>query len=602
MRIQGYIALLAIVSILLFLILYFGGYPAFADYPLYVALTLGGIPLVIDLLRKALAFEFGSDLLAGLSIVTSVILGEYLAGTLVVLMLSGGEAIENYVIRKASKVLEALAKRAPTIAHRRREGKLEDIGIEEIAINDTLVIFPHEICPVDGEVVEGRGVMDESFLTGEPFMISKAPGAQVISGAVNGDDSLSIRAGKLAVDSRYAKIMEVMRESEQKRPRMRRLADQLGAWYTPLAILIGLLAWQFSGESVRFLAVLVVATPCPLLIAIPVAIIGSISISGSRGILIKNPVVLEQFSACKTMILDKTGTLTYGTPTLTDQIVYNGMEKREILRLAASLEQYSKHPLASAIQKEAHRQGIELALVEEISEKKGEGLQGVVDHTHVEITGRKKVAAQLPRGTGLECVILINQQLAAYYRFHDAPRKESELFVQHLPVKHGFQKVMIVSGDRQEEVEYLAKEVGIRNVHAGMSPEQKVEIVANETARAKTAYLGDGINDAPALVAANVGIAIGLNSDIAAEAAGAVIMDNSLEKVDEFLHISSRMRKIALESALGGMGLSLIGMGVAAFGFLPPVAGAITQEVIDVAAIFNALRTIYPPSRFTDME
>jgi len=451
--------------------------------------------------------------------------------------------------------------------------------------------------------------MDESYLTGEPFLISKAPGSEVLSGSINGDASLTIKSTKLAQDSRYAKIMQVMSESEQKRPRMRRLADQLGAWYTPIAIIIAALAWVISGDAVRFLAVLVIATPCPLLIAIPVAIIGSISLCARRGILIKNPIVLEQIDQCQTMIFDKTGTLTYGKPTLTDQTVYNNNTPIEILKLVASMERYSKHPLASAILEKSIEEKIKLIDAKKVSEPKGAGLQGTVDGHEVIITSRKqldkfglgKEVAVLPRGAGLECVILIDHQLAAHYRFRDSPRVDSESFIQHLLPKHGIKKVMIVSGDREEEVRYLANYVGIAEVYAGKSPEEKVDIVVKETQQAKTAYLGDGINDAPALLASTVGIAFGRNSDITAEAAGAVVMDSSLEKVDEFLHISKRMRTIALQSALGGMTLSLIGMVIAAFGFLPPVAGAISQEVIDVIAIMNSLRTIWKPNIMSDM-
>jgi heavy metal translocating P-type ATPase len=609
--IQGYIAILAILGIVSYLVLHYlsPSFRPYSLYPLYVTLAIGGGPLVFDLARKFVNLEFGSDLLAGLSIVTSIILGEYLAGSLVVLMLSGGETLERFAIRTASRVLEALAKRAPTIAHRKKRETIEDIPVESIAIGDTILIFPHEICPVDGEVIEGNGVMDESFLTGEPFLISKAPGAGVISGAINGDNSLTIRATKLAQDSQYAKIMQVMHESEQKRPRIRRLADQLGAWYTPLAVIIALLAWIFSGEAVRFLAVLVIATPCPLLIAIPVAIIGSISLSARQGILIKNPVVLEQIDQCQTMIFDKTGTLTYGKPNLTDQAVYNQMDSKEILKLVASLERYSRHPLADAILEKAAGEKIELVDVQQVSEPKGEGLRGIVNGHEVVITSRKKLdqfglgnqVNRLPQGAGLECVILVDRQLAAHYRFRDSPRVESVSFIHHLVPQHGVRKVMIVSGDREEEVRYLANHIGIKEVYASKSPQEKVDIVVKETKKAKTAYLGDGINDAPALVAATVGIAFGRNSDITAEAAGAVILESSLEKVDEFLHISKRMRTIALQSAVGGMALSMIGMLIAAFGYLPPVVGAISQEVIDVIVIINALRTIWKPSQLTDM-
>lgn len=608
---EGYIAILAVISIALHLVLRYliPNFQAYSLYPLYLTLAVGGGILVFDLVCKLVTFRFGSDLLAGMSIITSILLQEYLAGSLVVLMLSGGQTLENYAIRTASRMLEVLAKRAPTTAHRKDNDVIEDISVDQIFIGDKILIFPHEICPVDGEVVEGNGVMDESYLTGEPFLISKAPGSEVLSGAINGDASLLIKATKLAQDSRYAKIMQVMSESEQKRPRMRRLADQLGAWYTPIAIIIAILAWLISGDAVRFLAVLVIATPCPLLIAIPVAIIGSISLCARRGILIKNPIVLEQIDQCQTMIFDKTGTLTYGKPSLMDQTVYNNNNPMEILKLVASIERYSTHPLASAILEKAEQEKIKLVDVKKISEPKGAGLQGTVNGHEIIITSRKQLdkfglakdVAVLPQGAGLECVILINHQLAAHYRFRDSPRADSGSFIQHLHPKHGFKKIMIISGDREEEVRYLANFVGIAEVYAGKSPEEKVAIVVKETQRAKTAYLGDGINDAPALLASTVGIAFGRNSDITAEAAGAVVMDSSLEKVDEFLHISKRMRTIALQSALGGMSLSFFGMIIAALGFLPPVAGAISQEVIDVIAILNSLRTIWKPTIMSDM-
>jgi len=608
---NGYIAILALTGIAIFLFLrfIFPLFKAYSNYPLYVVLLFGGVPLIFELLRKIFHLDFGSDLIAGISIITSIILSQYLAGALVVLMLSGGQALENYAIRTASKVLEALAKRAPTIAHRKKKEAIEDIPVEDIKIGDTLVVFPHEICPVDGAVIEGKGIMDESFLTGEPFLLSKASGSAVLSGAINGDVSLTIQASKLAIDSRYAKIMEVMKESEQKRPKMRRLGDQLGAWYTPLTILIALIAWIVSGEAIRFLSVLVIATPCPLLLAIPVAIIGSISLCARSGILIKNPIVLEQLDQCRTMIFDKTGTLTYGKPVLTEQILFTPMDPKEILKLAASIERYSKHPLASAILEKASEEKIPLTEAQEIAEPKGEGLKGVIeDHQiiltsrkHLDQLGLKKQKDLLPQGAGLECVILIDGKLAAYYRFRDKPRKESGSFIGHLLPKHMFEKIMIVSGDREEEVKYIADHMGISQIYANKSPEEKVAIVVEETKKAKTAYLGDGINDAPALMVASVGIAFGRNSDVTAEAAGAVVMDDSLIKVEEFLHISRRMRTIALQSALGGILLSILGMTVAAFGFLPPVAGAISQEVIDVLAILNSLRTAWRPTRLTDM-
>ncbi len=604
------IVALSLGAIIAYLILRFGLHrgPETLRLPLLLALISGGGPLVVDLTIKLFKKQFGSDLLAGLSIITSIFLDEYLAGTIVVLMLSGGELLETYAVKNASSALRALAKRLPSIAHRKRNTRLEDISVETIQIGDALVIFPHEICPVDGIVTEGHGRMDESFLTGEPFEISKAPGSTVISGAVNGESAVTVQATKLPVDSRYAKIMEVMRASEEHRPHLRRLGDQLGAIYTPIAVAFALVAWWLSGNPDRFLGVLVVATPCPLLIAIPVAIIGSISLAARRGVIVKNPVVLEQIDRCRTIIFDKTGTLTYGEPVLIDQIIAPPFSKDEVLALAASLELYSKHPLSRAILAAAKESNLALAEVGEISEPPGCGLRGQASGHKIEITSRKKIPTQNirglehlpPAGPGLECVILIDDVYAATYRFHDKPRADGLPFIQHLGPKHHFNRIMIVSGDREAEVKYLAEAVGISEIYAQKSPEEKVAIVRRETALAKTLYIGDGINDAPALAVATVGLAVGQNSDITASAAGAVVMDGTMKRIDEFIHISRRWRAIALQSAIGGMALSLGGMAFAAFGFLTPVEGALLQEVIDVLAIANALRAAWPPKNISD--
>jgi heavy metal translocating P-type ATPase len=616
-RKQGVIAVFTLVAIGLHLLLRFGvrtaanvfGHPLY-QLPLLAVLVCGGGPLVFDLLIKLVRREFGSDLLAGISIVTSLLLGELLAGALVVLMLSGGEALEAYAVRSASSVLEALAQRMPALAHRKLDRGVADTPLDQVAIGDTLVVFAHEICPVDGTVVEGHGVMDESYLTGEPYQMSKTPGSEVLSGAINGNTALTIRADKRAVDSRYAKIMQVMRTSEQHRPRLRRLGDQLGAWYTPVAVTLALVAWAVSGEAIRFLAVLVVATPCPLLIAIPVAIIGSISLAARRGIIIKDPAVLEKIDTCRTAIFDKTGTLTYGQPRLTDLVPASGFAKAEVLALVASLERYSRHPLSAAILEAARKAGVPPQEATAISEHPGEGLRGTVAGKSIQITSRTKLTARHPElaadlpsmGGGLECVVLIDDRYAATCRFRDEPRAEGASFIHHLKPKHRFARVLLVSGDRESEVRYLAERVGIEEVHSGQSPEQKLELVREETRRANTVFLGDGINDAPALTAATVGIAFGQHSDITAEAAGAVILDSSLERVDEFLHVSHRMRSIALQSAVGGMALSLIGMLFATLGYLPPVAGAMAQEVIDVAAVLNALRVALAPKGLSDFE
>ena len=575
-------------------------------WPLLAVVLLGGVPQVWELLRKALRRQFGSDLLAGISIVTAVVLGEHLAGALVVLMLSGGEALEHYAVGRASSVLQALARRMPSAAHRRTGDQVEDVALEDVRVGDQVVVFPHEISPVDGEVIDGHGVMDESYLTGEPFLMPKAPGSPVFSGAINGDSALTLRAVRAAVDSRYARIMHVMRDSEQRRPALRRLGDQLGAWYTPLALSCAAAAWWWSGDPARFLAVLVVATPCPLLIAIPVAIIGSVSLAATRGIVIRDPAVLETIARCRTVVLDKTGTLTYGQPSLTARLMAPGTDDTSVLQLAASLERYSKHPLARPILDAAEREHLVLIDASEVRERPGEGLEGTVSGTVVRVLGRRQAeqagfGAGLPDlATGLECVVLVDGRLAATYRFRDAPREDSRAFIHHLGPRHQLDRVLLVSGDRESEVRYLADHVGITEVHAGCTPEEKVAITRAEVARAPTIFIGDGINDAPALVTATVGLAFGHQSEVTAEAAGAVVMDRSLKRVDELLHIARRMRRIALQSAVGGMAVSLVGMGLAAAGLLPPVSGAVAQEVIDLVAVLNALRAATPGGALSD--
>jgi heavy metal translocating P-type ATPase len=568
---------------------------------------LAGLPLLFDLLRRLKQGDLGADLLAAIAICASAALGEYLAGAIVVLMLATGQTLETYAVRRASSVLEALARRAPSVAHRATDQGLIEVGLADLSVGDVIVILPHEISPVDGVVEEGRGVMDESYLTGEPFLMSKAPGSDVLSGAINGEAALTVRTKRRAIDSRYAQIMRVMRDSEQRRPRLRRLADRLGAVYGPVSLAAAILAGVVAGDPKRFLAVLVVATPCPLLIGIPVAIIGSVSLAARRSIIVRDPSLLEEIGVCRTMILDKTGTLTYGKPILSEQLCAAGRSARDVLSLVAAIEQYSKHPLAAAILAEARMEGIALPPASAISERPGDGLNGVVLGHSVQVTGRRGIerltrgAALPPPGPGLECLVILDGTYAATYRFQDKAREESRPFVSHLGPKHSFERVILVSGDREAEVRYLAESVGIEEVYGGQTPEQKAAIVAEETRRAPTVFVGDGINDAPALMSATVGIAFGHQSDITTEAAGAVIMESSIEKVDELFHIGRRMRAIGLQSAVGGMVLSILGMLWAARGGLPPAAGAILQEGIDLAAILNALRVALPPRRLSDI-
>lgn len=606
---HGLIAIFTATAILAHLLLrYVFHISQFDVWPLFLALLAGGVPLLIDLSLQLYKREFGSDLLAGVSIITGVLLHEYLVACIVILMLSGGTALEQYATRKASSVLRSLARRMPVNAHLLTKDGFVSVEIQKIVPGNVIMVFPHEVCPVDGEVLEGYGEMDESYLTGEPFCIQKAPGATALSGAVNGASALKIRAARLPVDSRFSRILRVVEEAERNRPRMRRIADRLGAWYTPAALLLATVGWIVSGSPERFLAVIVIATPCPLLIAIPVAIIGGISLAARRGIVIRHAAILETIDTCRSIFFDKTGTLTYGRPVLNEIVCMPGYSEPQILSCAAGLEQYSRHPLAPAVMNASRARQIGPSIAAEVTEKPGQGLSGMIDGHRVQITGRNGELVQRAAGvvlppieSGLECIVAIDGNPAALLRFHDEPRQDSSHFVRHLRSLHRAREIILLSGDRQLEVEHLAKFVGIERIYAGKTPEEKLELVQQTTARTRTLFVGDGINDAPAMLAATASVALGgQNTDVVSEAADAVVLDSSLRKIDELIHIARRTRSIVLQSAVGGMLLSGVGMLLALSGLLPPLTGAICQEFIDLAAVLNALRITIPPAQMSD--
>lgn len=602
---EGRLAVATIVAIAAHLILNAaaGGAPWWLiNAPLIIVVVIGGAPLIYDVAVEIWQRKAGADLLAAISIIASVALGEWLVAAIIVLMMSGGEALETAATARASETLDALARRSPVTAHRLLGADIsagtEDVLVADIDIGDRILVLPHELVPVDGEVIDGQGTMDESFLTGEPYVVPKSIGSQVLSGAVNGESAIALVAVARAADSRYAQIVAVLRTAEDRRPPMRRLADRLGGWYTALALILGIAGWVVSGDPMRFLAVVVVATPCPLLIGVPVAIIGAISVAAKRGIIIKNPGVLEEISRVHTVVFDKTGTLTYGRPVVTEILPGPNFEAERVLQLAAAIEQYSRHPLAAAITEAAEDRELSLPAVTQIAERPGHGLSGTVDGQSIYITNREQLSTLAPDGvallpeltTGLECVIVIDGSYAATMRFRDEPRLDAAAFIAHLPGRHGVARTMIVSGDREGEVRYLADRVGIDEVHAEISPEGKLDIVQEITRDQSTLFLGDGINDAPAMTAATVGVAFGAAHDITSEAADAVVLESSLERLDDLIHIGERMRRIALQSALGGIALSAVGMGFAVVGMLTPIAGAVLQELIDLAAILNSAR------------
>ncbi len=605
---QGRVSIATLIAIALWGALRIGGLEEWwADLPLMVMCVVVAVPLAIEVVRGLVTRTVGADVLGLLAMITAAILGEWLVASVIALMVSGGKALEDAASARASAVLDALARRSPTIAHvRTADGELVDRDVAEVPVGAVVVVLPHEICPVDGIVVEGHGSMDESYLTGEPYVVPKTPGSQVLSGAINSLQALSIRAERTAADSRYAQIVGVLTKAESEQPPMRRLADRLGIAYTLVALGLASVGWAVSGDPDRFLAVLVIATPCPLLIGVPVAIIGAIALAARYGIIIRDPSMLERISTARTMIFDKTGTLTYGKPTLAGVYVAEGVEEGLLLGLVSSVEQYSRHPLAIAVI-EATRD-VERMPVSHVTEVPGSGLQAVAGGREVQVTGRAALARTRPElvallpeeSAGLECVVLVDGQYGGTLQFRDEPRSGAREFIAHLGGRHDVVRTLLLSGDRQSEVDYLAERVGLDEALAQVSPERKLEIVRSETARAATVFLGDGINDAPAMTAATVGVAFGKNNDVTAEAADAVVLDSSFERLDELMHIGRRLRRIALQTAIGGIVLSSIGMALAVVGLLPPLAGAIAQEAIDVLAILNATRVALARSPMTD--
>lgn len=602
------VAVAALVGILVSLVMrgVVGGSGWAVEGPLLAVLLGGGAVLIGDIVAGMFRGRFGADFLAAISIVTSLIMHEYLAGSLVVLMLSGGGALETFALGRASSALRALARRMPVVAHVRQGAEILDVAVDRVQPGDRIVLLPHETCPADGKVVAGQGAMDESFLTGEPYEVIKAPGSGVFSGAINGMAALELEVSRAPVDSRYASIMRVMQDAEQRRPKMRRIADRLGGWYTPLAVAAAIGAWAISGDPLRFLAVLVVATPCPLLIAIPVAIIGTVSLAARRGIVIRDPAILERIDSCETVFFDKTGTLTYGKPSLEQVVPAGGITAEALLQLVASVEQYSRHPLARAVIEAGEKKGLPLVAVSAVSEPPGSGLTAQVGERLVTITGRGKLPLGMaalvpPVASGLECVVLVDGLYAGWLHFVDAPRADVTTFIEHLGPLHRVRRTILLTGDRASEAERLAKLAGIKEVYSEKSPEEKLAIVRETTEKSRTLYMGDGVNDAPAMLAATAAIAFGTAYEVTSEAAGAVILEPSLRKLDELLHLARRLRRVAMLSAAGGIALSLGAVGLAAAGWLPPVAGAVIQEVIDLAAVLNALRAAVAPRVLSDL-
>jgi heavy metal translocating P-type ATPase len=572
-----------------------------------IAITL--VPLSWSVLRSLLRRDVGVDAIALVAMVAALAFGEYLAGIVVALMLAGGNALEASAGRRARKELTRLVARAPLVAHRRRGSRIEEVPVDELVVGDAVVVRAGEVVPVDGIVVSTGATIDESALTGEPLPVALRSGASVRSGSANAGDAFELRAVRPASESAYARLVRLVEGAASERAPFVRLADRYAAVFLPVTLAVAGLAWALSGDGIRALAVLVVATPCPLILAAPIAFVSGVSRAARAGIIVKGGGTIEKLGEAKTVLLDKTGTLTLGTPRVERIVELCSLPSDEILRLAASVEQLSAHGLGEALVRDARARGLALGFPEQVEEDPGQGIEGRVDGHTVTAGSRawlqrrhdvRYPEPQAAQGNGAHdgratILVAVDGRLAGEIVMADHVRADAASAVAQLR-SAGIELVAMVTGDRGSVAREVGAQVGIDRVYADQAPEDKVEVVRSlraQDGRASVVMVGDGVNDAPALATADVGIAMGSGgATISSETADAVIVVDRIDRVATAVSIGRRSLGIARESVLAGIGLSLVAMGFAAFGFIPPVAGALLQEGIDVAVILNALRAL----------
>ena len=567
-----------------------------SDAVLLVTVVVGGAPLVLKTLVGLVRGRFAADVVAMLAIVTAVVLGQYFAGAIIVLMQSGGEALEAYAMRRASSSLEALLARAPKVAHVLRGADLIDVTVDTVRVGDVLVIKPGELVPVDAEVSEGTSTVDQSALTGEPLPIRAVAGTALMSGSINLEGALQVRALRPSEQSQYQQIVRLVERARQEKPPIQRLADRFAVWFTPLTLAMCGVAYLVTGSPTSVLAVLVVATPCPLILATPVAVIAGISRAAELGVIVKNGAAIEQLGRARAMVFDKTGTLTLGQPSVAHIEALDGMAAGEVLRLAAAVEQLSSHHLGRAVAEAGRARFSSLAGVVDFTETPGRGVSGRVEGRVVCVGSARYladcgVAAVEAAGDGTAAYVAVEGRVAGSIEFADRLRHQVPALMQRLAVL-GVTDTVMLTGDREAPAEAIAAQAGIRTVRANLLPADKVAAVRELTERyGNVVMVGDGINDAPALAAATVGVAMGAHGTaVSAEAADVVLLVDDIARVGDAMAISRRMRRIALQSIGVGLGVSFALMVVASLGHITPAVGAVMQEALDAAVILNALR------------
>ncbi|WP_297541615.1 heavy metal translocating P-type ATPase [Roseovarius sp.] len=600
-RLKTALLLLAVAGLVIGLAFYLADQARIANLVWIAGVVPALASLVIEILRSLSRGEVGLDIVAALSMTAALAFGETLAAAVVAVMYSGGTFLESFAEGRARREMHALLSRVPRTATRHRDNGLEDIPIDEIAPGDRLLIRQGDVVPVDGTLASETGFVDTSALTGESLPVRLMRGAEAMSGATNAGEAFDLTALRPAKDSTYAGIVRLVAEAQASKAPMSRLADKWSLGFLAVTVSIAFAAWWFTGDPIRAVAVLVVATPCPLILAVPVALVAGLSRAAHFGVLIKGAGPLETMARIHTLILDKTGTLTDGRPKIVSIACYGDTSEQDILRMAAALDQASKHPVAQAVVAAAKAEGLRLPVPSEVVELPGEGVVGRVDGRSVIVGGDGFVAGRVGRVSGdasgmaagsVLVAVAIDGQMAGHLVMSDPLRDGAGAMLNGLR-REGVRRILLATGDRADVAERVTEGLGLDGVRAGLTPDQKVLLVLSERKRGPVMMVGDGVNDAPALSAADVGVAMGARGAAAsAEAADVVLLVDHIDRLGSGIEIAHAARRIAVESVVVGIGLSVVGMIAAAYGYLSPVEGALLQEVIDVAVILNALRAL----------
>lgn len=577
------------------------GWPTAAAVVWSTGVTPVLIALIVEIARSLWRGEVGLDIVAALSMAAALLFGEHLAAAVVAVMYSGGTFLESYAEGQARREMHNLLSRVPRTATRYLGGGLLEVPLDDIHPGDRLLIRQGDVVPVDGTIASPSAFLDTSALTGESLPVRLAEGAEAMSGSTNAGEAFDVVALRPAKQSTYAGIVRLVEEAQRSKAPMSRLADRWSLGFLAATVTLALLAWALTGDPIRAVAVLVVATPCPLILAVPVALVAGLSRAASYGVLIKGAKPLEAIARARTLILDKTGTLTDGRPKIVSIDSQSDLTEADVLRFAAALDQASKHPVAQAIVAAAHARNLPLPLPSHVEEVAGEGVKGLVEGRPVIVGGDKFIAAHVEQASARRpaltagsvlVAVAVDGRLAGHLVMADPLRDGVSAVLAGLRGE-GIERILLATGDRAEVAERITEGLGLDGVRAELSPDQKVLLVLTERKNGPVMMVGDGVNDAPALAAADVGVAMGARGAAAsAEAADVVLLVDRIDRLKAGVEIARRSRAIALESVVAGIGLSGLGMVAAAFGYLTPVQGALLQEAIDVTVILNALRAL----------